>query len=209
MTAETIPLFWTEPWRWAAPAWQLRYGAPAGDFDCLAARLIYSGWTTCFGLDRRWCPPADARWLDVVRAPPALLRGVASMLGHLAALRADATATLVRCAPSDQWFSLALKYRDVNCMRTAGSAARDEPAAACLRGARVLCAMARCDWPEIGSRMAMIVPPDTCATGQGRVEPGQGERALTIEWLDASRCLSLCAAAMRHAIMRPTRGPRQ
>lgn len=52
LPADGIPSFWSEPWRWAAPAWRARYGVqvPSCDFDRYAERLIYSGWVECFGL---------------------------------------------------------------------------------------------------------------------------------------------------------------
>lgn len=198
MTVDDIPLFWVEPWRWAAPAWHVGYGAPARDVDCHAARLIYSGWSTCFGLDRRWRPPGDPRWIEVVRASPAVLHGVASMLGHLAMLRAGVDSLMCH-APSDRWFALALKYRDVNCMRTVFDAARVASSAAHTSGVCVLRAMARRDWPEIDSRIAMLVPPGPYAIGNA-VNTGHLPRqrhALTVEWIDVGRCLSLCGAATR------------
>ncbi|WP_147297942.1 hypothetical protein [Trinickia dinghuensis] len=195
---EGIPPFWTEPWRWAAPAWHGRYGASVGDFDSHAERLVYSGWIACFGLPRRWRPPADPRWVHVVQASPSLLHGVATALGHLALLRGGMPVAL-GCRPSvDPWFALALKYRAVNCLRVGGVVTHSDSSAPRDAGVGVLRAMARQGWPDIDSRVAMLVAPDASDACHTWEEPKQAQ-PWAIEWIDVGRCLSLCGAMMRGA----------
>lgn len=199
LPANDIPSFWTEPWRWAAPAWRAQYGVQPCDVDRYAERLIYSGWVECFGLRRRWCPPVDPRWLIVVHASPAVLQDVASVLGHLASLRAGASVALACRPPIDRWHAFALRYRDVNCMRSQTAAALAEPLPPYERGVRVLRAMARLDWPDADSRLAMLISPDALSTCTDAVEPLLDPRP-PVDRIDVGRCLSLCCAAVRHAM---------
>lgn len=200
--ADDIPSFWTEPWRWAAPAWRSRYGAPQCDFDGHAERLIYSGWAECFGLESRWRAPVDPRWRALVLAPPAVLRDVASVLGLLASLRAGTAVTLACRPPVDRWQAFALKYRDVNCMRSRRAATAGESSSPYAEGAQVLRAMARTDWPDADSRFAMLIPPDAspvCEDSNAPLVEPFVIPTLTVDWIDVKRCLSLCCAVVRHA----------
>ena len=200
LPVEEIPPFWTEPWRWAAPAWHARYGVPLCDFDRCSERLIYSGWAAYFGLPWRWRPPVDPRWSIVVQASPGILLDAASVLGHLASLRAGAGAcAALACRPAiDRWLAFALRYRDVNCMRSQITAASGESSSPRVCGVRVLRAMARLDWPDTESRLAMLIPPELYSCGDNFDECLPAP-TLTIEWIDVGRCLSLCCAAVRQA----------
>lgn len=195
------PLFWIEPWRWAAPQWHIVYGAPPRDFDCRAARLIYSGWIEAFDLPRRWHPPGDPRWLHVAQASPAVLRGVASVLGCIALLRGGLPVEQSCRSPIDPWLAFALKFRDVNCMHSTGDATRLDLSASYACGVAALRAMARQDWPSVDSRLAMLVSPNTFDHAIHGDEPMQEMPLPTLgsEWIDVGRCLSLCGAVTRHA----------
>ncbi len=202
--ADGIPPFWNEPWRWAAPAWHGRYGAPLRHIDGRAERLLYSGWIECFDLPRQWRPPADRRWLPVVQASPEVFRGVASVLGYIALLRAGVSVAHACLSSIDPWLAFALKYRDVNCTRANGGVTRLEFAASYGCGVGVLRAMARCDWPDVDSRLAMLVSPnpfDNASHGNEEMQAMQ-EHALALEWIDVGRCLSVCGAVTRHAAVR-------
>ena len=190
---ENIPPFWSEPWRWAAPAWCRGYGTPVGDIDGHAARLIYSAWGDCFGLPERWCSPSDPRWLSLVCASPAVLEGVVSVLGYIALVRAGVPGSLACRPPIDRWLAVALKYRDVRCMRSAILAARRDSVDPYVNGVHVLCVMARDSWPAVESRIAMRAPPPVSSAG----EPTPAA-TVTIDWIDVGRCLSLCGAVVRH-----------
>lgn len=198
LPANDIPAFWTEPWRWAAQAWRAQYGAPSRDLDRFAERLIYGGWVQCFGLQRRWRPPADPRWLTVVRASPAVLRDIASVLGHLASLRAGVSAPLVCRPPIDPWRAFALRYRDVNCMRSHTHARCGQTASSYACGVSVLRAMARLDWPDADSRLAMLIAGDGLVPEPESDEPWRVPM-LVVDRIDVGRCLSLCCAVVRHA----------
>jgi hypothetical protein len=193
MSPDAIPAFWSEPWRWAAPAWRREYGAPNRDLDRYAARLIYSEWVSRFGLPQRWHAPADARWVELVQSSPAGLYAVIEVLGHLALLRAGAPAAVRGPAARERWLAQALKYRDVHTMRIRPLALpRDLPAVREC-GIRVLCAMARRDWPEAESRFAMLAAPD--AGGVPRASTLASP--LGIDTIDVSRCLSIGGAVLR------------
>lgn len=206
--AESIPSFWSEPWRGAAPAWRRGYGAPARDFDGHAARLIYSGWGACFGLSGRWCSPSDPRWLSLVCASPAVLEGVVSVLGYIALVRARVPG-LLACRPPIDWrLAFALKYRDVRCMRSTLLAPRQDSFDPYVNGVHVLCVMARDGWPAVESRIAMLAPPPASRAGNDAGELTQAA-IVTIEWVDVDRCLSLCGAVVRHmAAQTASRGAR-
>lgn len=206
--ADVVPPFWTEPWRWAAPAWRSRYGAPPCDVDRHAERLIYSGWAECFGLGRRWRAPADARWRVIVQASPAVLHDVASVLGHLASLRAGASVALACRPPIDRWQAFALKYRDVNCMRAQAAATPGESSSPYVHGVAVLRAMARLDWPDADSRLAMLIAPDVdtshaCDDSHPDSPPHTHETTFIVDRIDVGRCLSLCCAVLRQAVVEP------
>lgn len=204
LPADDIPAFWTEPWRWASRAWHAEYGAPPCDVDRFAERLIYGGWAECFGLQRQWHPPADPRWLTVVGASPAVLRDIASVLGHLAWLRAGVSVPVACRAPVDPWQAFALRYRDVNCMRsqtrtqTRNPAQGGQTSSSYACGVSVLRAMARSDWPHADARFAMLIAVDGLVHEQ---EPEAPPRTPTpiVERIDVGRCLSLCCAVARHA----------
>lgn len=202
--ADQVPPFWTEPWRWAEPAWRRRYGAPLRDFDRCAARLIYGGWVACFDLPRQWCPPADPRWLRVVQVSPAVLRGVASVLGYIALLRGGVSVALACRSPIDPWLALALQFREVNCMRSKCVATQLDLSASYACGVGVLRAMARRDWPDVDSRIAMLLAPNAPnrlpdADRDDNPMQAMEDQALALEWIDVGRCLSLCCAVTRHA----------
>lgn len=201
--ADGIPPFWTEPWRWAAPAWRRRYGAPECDVDCRAARLIYSGWAACFDLPRQWCPPGDPRWRAIAQASPTVLAGVASVLGHIALLRAGRSVALMCRGAIGPWLALALKYRDVNSMRSIAVATRRTSACPCPEraGVDVLRIMARLDWPAIESRIAMLVSPLHDGAGDDGSEL-MPDASVAIEWVHLDLCLSLCCAVVRQATAR-------
>lgn len=190
---EAIPAFWSESWRWAAPAWRREYGAPNRDLDRYAARLMYSEWASHFGLPQPWHAPADARWAALVQASPAGLHAVVEVLGHQALLRAGAPAPVRGPAARNRCLALALKYRHVRTMAIRPLALnRDWPAPlAC--GIRLLCAMARRDWPEAESRFAMLTAPD--ARGVPRISTSKD--TWEIDAIDVSRCLSIGGAALR------------
>ena len=192
-SADAIPEFWSESWRWAAPAWRREYGAPNRDLDRYAARLIYSEWALRFGLPQRWHAPADARWLELVQSSPAGLYAVIDVLGHLALLRAGAPAAVRGPAARDRWLAQALKYRDVHTMRIRLLALNGDLPTPRECGVRVLCAMARRDWPEAESRFAMLAAPD----GGGVPRASTLESPLEIDEIDVSRCLSIGGAALR------------
>ncbi|MGN6086320.1 hypothetical protein [Trinickia sp.] len=198
--ADDIPAFWTEPWRWASRAWHAEYGAPPRELDRFAERLIYGGWADCFGLRRRWHPPADSRWLTVIGASPAVLRDMASVLGHLGSLRAGVSVPHACRAPIDPWLAFALRYRDVNCLRaqTRSQAQCGETSSTYACGVSVLRAMARSDWPHADARFAMLMAADGRAHEQ---EPQASLRAptLIVDRIHVGRCLSLCCAVVRHA----------
>ena len=204
LPADDIPAFWTEPWRWASRAWHAEYGAPSRDIDRFAERLIYDGWAECFGLRRRWHPPADPRWLTVVSASPAVLRDMASVLGHLASLRAGVSVPLACRGAIDPWHAFALRYRDVNCMRaqtrtrTQAQCGQISSSYAC--GLSVLRAMARSDWPHADARLAMLIAADGLVH-EHEPEPEETPRVptLIVDRIDVGRCLSLCCAVVRHA----------
>lgn len=197
-THDSPPLFWTESWRWAAPAWHSLYGAPARAFDCHEARLVYSAWVPSFGLSREWRPPADPRWLSLVQAPPAVLQGVAAVLGYIALLRAGMPSALLCGAPMNRWFAQALKYRQVNCMHSTGVARVDHPFDACEHGVQVLRLMARQDWPLVESRVAMLVAPKSSDDRNRGRFPAETS-VFGIERVDVGRCLSIGGAVVRHA----------
>jgi hypothetical protein len=135
--------------------------------------------------------------LIVVHAPPAVLLNVASVLGHLARLRAGGSVALGCRSPIDRWHAFALRYRDVNCMRPA-AAARACGSSSYACGVQVLRAMARRDWPEADSRLAMLLAPDAsslCVDADSRVRAPM----CIVDWVDVGRCLSLCCAVVRHA----------
>lgn len=196
--ADCAPPFWTEPWRWAAPAWHRRYGAPVRDLDCHEARLVYSAWADAFGLTQQWRAPRDPRWLSVVRASPAALRGVAATLGYIALLRERASSAIVRGEPIDRWFEFALKYREVNCLGVTGIATRGDLSEAEARGVRVLRCMAQRDWPQVSARIAMLTAPEP---SHGRGDAGGSSRApgFVLERIDVGRCLTISAAVARQA----------
>ena len=206
--ADDIPPFWYEPWRWAAPAWYGRYGAPRRHFDCRAQRLVFSGWIECFDLPRQWRRPADQRWLPVVLASPERLQGLASVLGYIALFRAGVSPALACRSPIDPWLTLALKFRDINCMRFHGGVTRLDLSASHTCGVGVLRAMAQRDWPDIDSRLAMLIPPPSFDRARHPTEEMQRRQAmqaqtLALESIDVGRCLSLCGAVTRHASARP------
>lgn len=204
-----IAPFWLEPWRYAAPAWRERYGAPRCDVDAHAARLVYGGWAAYFGLAQGWRPPSDPNWLAVLRAPPASLHRLASALGYIALVRAGASNVLLHAAWSDRACACALKYRETNCMKAVLLTSPPFDPAACRArptphdcGVDVLRAMARQAWPEAESRFAMLVSPPSPNVPDGLKQPGcpvQSEPgpALRIERVDVRRTLSVCAAVMR------------
>ena len=199
--ADGIPSFWTEPWRWAAPEWYRQYGSAPHDCDRRAERLIFSGWIDCFHLPRQWYPPADPRWMSVVQASPDVFRGMASVLGYVALLRAGASVAPACRAPIDPWLAIALKFRDINCMRCNGTATRLCASASYACGVAVLRAMAQRDWPGIDKRLAMLVSPapfDNGPDGHMEMQPMQ-DPIVAVESIDTGRCLSLCGAVMRHA----------
>jgi hypothetical protein len=190
---EIIPAFWSEPWRWAAPAWRREYGAPGGEVDRCAARLVYSGWASRFCLPRQWSAPADARWITLVQAPCAALHAAIAMLGQIALLRGGVPAPVCNRGPTDRWLAHALKYREMNSMRI-GPLALDGPAPSPRQcGISVLCAMAKRDWSDAESRFAMLAAPDS----DGPAGASKPKYALEIDSIDVSRCLSLCGAVLR------------
>ncbi|WP_116141328.1 hypothetical protein [Trinickia diaoshuihuensis] len=195
---DVAPRFWTEPWHWAAPAWRRTYGAPPRDLDCFEARLAYRGWAASFGLVEEWRAPADERWLSIVQASPAVLRGVTAALGYIALLRVPLSGALRYRKPMDHWFALALRYREINCIGSAGGVMREDLSEAGMHGVRVLRIMARQDWPEVDSRIAMLAVPDA---RQVRREASIAPHAssFVIERVDVGRCLSICAAIVRHS----------
>lgn len=177
------PAFWFAPWRWAHADWSERYGvsissAPAG---VMGQRLLFRGWIGTFGLDRYWAPPADARWLDALAAPSAMMREAAAVLGWIAIARAQG-ARLPRAA--DPTLLRALRYREVSCVDvslvSSGSAQRD--AAGC--GLLVLRSMAEAAWPDVAARVAMMQPP-------------AADAGLVVKRVDVARCLTLWLAALR------------
>lgn len=218
---DAIPSFWIEPWRFAAPAWRSVYGAPPFEFERHAARLVYSGWATCFGLCQRWRTPGDRGWLALLDMQPARLHRIATTLGFIALAKAGAGELLLRAAQSDPASADALKYREVNCMSAvlltppspSRSNGRDALAPhAC--GVDVLCAMARQDWADAQARFAMLVAPgaarepDTANMANDAIL-SRHEPVLSIDRIDVSRCLSICrAAARRFAADSATRGER-
>lgn len=187
---DVIPGFWSESWRWAAPAWRREYGAPSGDVDHYAARLLYSGWAARFGLPQRWRAPDDVRWVALVQAPPAALHAVILVWGWLAWLRAGAPVPAGGAAATDRWLAQALRYRDVNCMRIRPRAQNDPLPSPQRCGVSVLCAMASREWPDAESRFAMLAAPD--ARGAAIAE-----YALAFDSIDVSRCLSIGGAVRR------------
>lgn len=194
---DVVPPFWTEPWRWAAPAWHRRYGAPPGELDPYAARLLYGGWTACFGLPHRWRAPPDRRWLVLVQLSPPMLHRVTLMLGHLALIRAGLTRQLGRATKGDRWLACALRYRDANCLRAYfDPRSRDFPLPHSC-GVSVLRAMAGQHWLEIDSRVAMLEEPDS------RAGALPGDDTWAIESVDVSRCLALCCAVARWLAAQP------
>jgi hypothetical protein len=199
--ADGIPPFWTEPWQWAAPAWRRLYGAPPREFDRRAERLIFNGWFECFGLPRQWRAPADPRWMHVVRAPPNALRGIASVLGYVALLRGGVSVALACRSPTDPWLALALKFRAINCLRANGGVACRDLSASYACGVDVLRAMAQCDWPDVDTRLAMLVAPDRFhpMSHENKKMQRMKDQPVALEWIDIGRCLSLCGSVTRHA----------
>jgi hypothetical protein len=133
-----------------------------------------------------------------VHAPPAVLRGVAEVLGYIALLRAGIPSGLLCGAPMDRWFAQALKYRQVNCMHSTGVAGADHPFDACEHGVQVLRLMARQDWPFVESRVAMLVPP-TPSDDRNRRRFASETSAFETERVDVGRCLSIGGAVARLA----------
>lgn len=218
---EAVPLFWSESWRWAAPGWHDRYGAPRSDLDRYAARLFYSGWADCFSLPKRWSAPSDERWITLVHAPPDIVHGVVRVLGHLALLRSGAAVTLACADPADRWLRQALRYRDANCLHASVVAPSRDPSLSHACGVAVLSTMARNDWPPAAARFAMLAPPEVPgASGpwgaagtsnglNGATEAGDARcsipsnahataHPLLIESIHTRRCLSICSAVIRH-----------
>ena len=188
---DSAPAFWLESWRWAAPAWRREYGAPNGDVDHYAERILFSGWATRFGLPQRWRAPDDARWVALVQAPPAALHAIVAVLGGIAWLRAGAPAPVGYAAAAARWWALAFRYRDVNCMRIRPRTPIDGLPSPQRCGADVLCAMASRAWPDAESRFAMLAEP---RNGAGASD---AECRLEFDSIDVSRCLSISGAVRR------------
>lgn len=201
--SDPIPAFWSESWRWAAPAWRRKYGAPSGEVDTCAARLIYSEWAACFGLPQRWRAPPDTRWVALVQASPAGMHAVIEVLGRIALLRAGAPASVRDAAASDRWLAQALKYRDANSMRVRLLSPFDHTALPWRSGVTVLCAMAALGWPDAESRFAMLAEPEALRVpglASGPVAPS----SLAIDSIDVSRCLSIAGAVLRRCLEEST-----
>lgn len=205
-----MPSFWIEPWRFAAPAWRSLYGVPQFDGDPYAARLVYSGWATHFGLCQRWRAPNDPSWLVLLDTQAAWLHRVATTLGYVALARAGAADVLLHAAQSDRASVDALKYREVNCMSASLStssslsrSARRDALTPHACGVAVLCAMARHGWPDAESRFAMLVGPGAVRGHRTADMPNgktlfQHEPVISIDRIDVGRCLSIWRAAARH-----------
>jgi hypothetical protein len=197
-----IPAFWSESWRWAAPAWRGRYGAPNREVNAYAGRLIYSEWAARFGLPQRWRPPADARWVALVQGAPAGLHAVAEVLGRIAFLRAGAPVPVHDAAASDRWPAQALRYRDVNSMRVRLVAPGSHLTSPLRSGVSVLCAMARRGWPDAESRFAMLAEPEALGV-RGAASGLAATSSLAIDSIDVSRCLSISGAVLRRGLAEP------
>jgi hypothetical protein len=194
-----IPAFWSESWRWAAPAWRVKYGAPNREVEACAGRLIYSEWAARFGLPQRWRAPADARWVALVQGSPAGLHAVVDVLGRIAFLRAGAPIPVRDAAASDRWLAQALKYRDVNSMRVRLVAPHRQLTLPRRSGVSVLCAMARRSWPDAESRFAMLAEPEALGV-RGAASGPAATSSLAIYSIDVSRCLSIAGAVLRRGL---------
>src|SRR6202158_2593839 len=154
------PRFWFEPWRWADPGWHRRYGVPLASPGLPAARLLCTGWTGAFGLEREWQRPADRLWLQLLGIAPLALRDLAAVLGWIAILRAPGGMAHVRGAERDPLLRCALRYRDVNCTEARIGGSPDGGYVASESGLRMLRLAAEAHWPDIASRLAMMRAPD-------------------------------------------------
>ncbi|GLU32594.1 hypothetical protein WKR88_18075 [Trinickia caryophylli] len=199
--------FWFEPWAWADEAWRIRYGVPAPvagretsremgreagheagrEMGRERARLHFSGWIDVFALEKEWSLPADARWLALLEMSPQRLRDASSLLGWLALLHTPGGGHRAHAAARDPVARRALRYRTVNCMRVVGDARATDGWPGQAHGLRILRMMAEQDWPDVASRLAMMLEPGTEA----------GESALRVETLVVPRCLALVLAAAR------------
>lgn len=215
--SDAIPEFWREPWRFAAPAWRMIYGAPPCEFDRYAERLVCGGWAVRFGLPRQWCAPGSEGWRPLLEAAPALLHRIVTTLGYIALMRASAPDRLLRAArdPASAW---AWRYRAVNCVQSVLSPplSVDRSGDRGVQGPHecgvgVLRAMARQDWPLAESRIAMLGEPETSTMPIARSERsppneridlddsrhGDRQPVLMIERVDVRQCLSICGAVAR------------
>jgi hypothetical protein len=185
--------FWFEPWHWADDTWHRRYGAPApapapGHIENpYARRLLFGGWASAFDLPMQWSEPSDARWTHLLAIEPRMLREAAAMLGWVGMLRAPGGVTLLHDAHDDRLLRRALRYRDINCIETTIDLHVRPALSPHACGLNMLRCMAETGWPEIASRIAMMLPPElpssTCA--------------LHIHRIDVARCLTLWGAAAR------------
>lgn len=178
--------FWLEPWHWADCAWHRQYGAPACAANVYAERLLFGGWAAAFGLQTLWKAPRDPRWTCLLSVAPQTLRDAAAMLGWVGIVRAPGGAMLLRNVGHDRLLRRALRYRDVNCIEATIGLEGHEPSPQAF-GLRMLQRMAEADWPEVGPRIAMMLPPGAHS----------GRSALRVHHLAVARCLTIWIAAAR------------